>query len=82
MFRFIIHHFVLYANEEYSWTKQNADDALDDMELAFATFLAAKRANQANWRAIQVLGPSVILDNVDMNGERYIDEQIPVEVTL
>jgi hypothetical protein len=27
-----------------------------------------------------VLGPSIILDNVDMGGERYINEQIPIRV--
>lgn len=79
-FEFIIHHFVLYANPAQSWTKQNADDALDSMELAWATFLTEKKSNQANWRDIAVLGPSVILDNVDMGGERYINEQIPIRV--
>jgi hypothetical protein len=82
VFRFIIHHFVLYANKEQSWTKQNADDALDDMELAWANFLNAKKANRPTWQNIQILGPSIILDKVDMAGERYIDEQIPVEVMV
>lgn len=79
-YEFTIHHFVLYANPAQSWTKQNADDALDSMELAWATFLEEKKGNQANWRNIEVLGPSVILDNVDMGGERYINEQIPIRV--
>lgn len=79
-FEFMIHHFVLYANPAQSWTKQNADDALDSMELAWATFLKDKSVNQANWRSVQVLGPSIILDNVDMGGERYINEQIPIRV--
>ena len=82
IFQFVIHHFVLYANPEQSWTKQNADDALDTLELAWANFLTAKKVNSPTWQNIQVLGPSIILDNVDMAGERYIDEQIPVEVRV
>lgn len=81
-FFFTAHIFVLYANKKQNWTKAQADDALDAMEHEFATFVESVPKSTGNWNVIDYNGQSVILDNVDMGGERYINEQIPLAIQV
>lgn len=78
MFAFTAHIFVLYADPAQSWTKQNADDAIDAMEHELATFIEAKTKVSGSWQNLAQSGASVILDNVMIGGVRYINERVPL----
>jgi len=82
VFYFSAHLFVLYANEGQSWTKAQADDALDALENELANFIEAKPKVTGNWNNLSFNGQTTILDNVDMGGERYIDEIVPLRVEV
>lgn len=78
VFAFNAHILVLYADPDQSWTKANADDAVDAMEHELATFIEAKPHVDGKWKNLQQVGPSVILDTVMIGGDRYIDEVVPL----
>lgn len=73
-----LHHMVL-AKHSTDWTRENADDAIDDL---FAAFLAFLQTNQetAYWQSVYQSSSSAISDDVNMGGELYIIETIPVLV--
>lgn len=76
------HLLVLYANKAQSWTKAQADDALDTLEQQLAAFVEGVPKSSGNWNALTFAGQSTILDNVDIGGERYIDEIVPLLVEV
>lgn len=80
-FFYTIHLFILYAKPG-EWTKAQADDALDTLEHEVAQFVEANKRNDGNWEELRYNGQTVILDDVDMGGERYLNEQIPISVQV
>lgn len=74
-----IHTFVLYAQpSNVNWTEAHAEDALDDIERRIADVIMTNRDNAA-WDMIKFAGRS-IRTSVDIGGDEYIMEAIPVQV--
>lgn len=81
-FSFLVHTFVLFSEPTNSWTKQDADDAIDALEQEFAAYMETWATTPQTWRAIEYNGTSGINDNVLISGETYINERIPVKVFI
>lgn len=79
-FRFIVHIFVRRPDSSSSWTKAQADDQLDDLEAAVATFVEENQQGE-RWDGVTISGGTVIDDNVVIDGKPYINEQILIEVS-
>lgn len=77
-FELTIHVFVLYADEAGTWTEENAEDALDDIEEVIAeTLTANQRTNY--WEAISFVEPSQT-GSVMVGGKEYRTEVISVRL--
>lgn len=70
--------FVLYANEAGTWTEENAEDRLDDIEQAIAEVIEKHQVNQC-WDALTQTEMSERTD-LEIGGVEYIHEMMVVEV--
>lgn len=75
-FYFNIHVFVLYADPDASWTEQNAEDTLDDIEKQIRAMIADNQVT-ANWSMIRLADRSVTRPIV-IGGDEYRHEVFPV----
>lgn len=75
---FSLHHMVL-AKYGATWTREMADDAIDDMYALLLTFLANNQET-SYWQSIYQESASAISDDVNIGGELYIIETIPLTV--
>lgn len=61
------------------WTRENADDATDDLFDAFLSFLQNNQETDY-WQSIYQPGATVIRDDVEIGGELYVIETIPLVI--
>jgi hypothetical protein len=71
-----VHVFILYAIEDKSWTEENAEDALDDIENAFATINDTNQHGSC-WDAITQEERSRT-DSLVIGGLEYRVEVFPI----
>lgn len=75
-----IHNLVRYADLARSWTEQDGEDALDQLELEVAIFMDVKANTKTSfWRSIRYTGRSII-GRTTIGGETYQDEIIPLRI--
>lgn len=79
-FRFFIAIFILYANDELSWTAQNSEDALDLGRKSVTDVLKDNISNGSTWADLRVTGPSRVSIVSEQGGEPYRFESIPVTI--
>lgn len=75
-----VYSFVLYALEDGTWTEAQSEDRLDLLEKSIVDVL-----NDANdsgtWQSVEPNGESSI-DSVEIGGDEYRYETIPVRITV
>ena len=81
VFGYEIHLFVLYALEDGTWTEENAEDALDTLEMSVFEVLRANAVNRPTWEALLYTQPSEA-DSVIVAGLEYKHEVITVQVRV
>lgn len=69
--------FVLYKDEVSSWTEQNAEDKIDDIEQLIAGVIVDNCYLSGYWNDLSKNGPSTT-DIIEVGGVQYIRESIPV----
>lgn len=75
-----VHNFVLYALEDGSWTEAQSEDCLDLLEKGVSDVVVD--ANDSNnWQSVEFNGQSEI-DGVEIGGDEYRHEVIPILITL
>lgn len=72
--------FVLYATLDGTWTEQNAEDALDDIEAALAQFLVDYYST-AHWVSLRLVDRSEIVD-LNIGGQEYKRENFTLAVEV
>lgn len=80
-FGMTVHFFVLFSDGE-TWTKEDADAALDTLEQQFADYMADLDNKSQTWNALVYNGASTIRDDAIIGGVQYINEQIPIMVSV
>lgn len=78
LFYLTIQVWVLYADPDAGYTEQNAEDALDQIENQIAAWLASSNSIA---QVINFAGRSAVTA-VDLGGEAYMVEEIPLEVSV
>jgi hypothetical protein len=78
VYTFTIHVFVLYADEAGTWTEQDAEDALDDIEEIIASTIQANQKSPY-WETISFDAPSQTA-GVMVGGKEYRTEVITVRM--
>lgn len=82
VFRFVIQVWVLYGDEETeTYTEEEAEDLLDDIEKGVIDWMDDNQNNQI-WTGIQYLAPGSEVRNVRIGSEVYLVEDIPIEVQV
>lgn len=76
---FEIHTWTVHVAD--GWTEQNAENAVDTLELEILQTVDANAANQANWVALQVAGRSSAALEI-VSGIPWLHEVIPVMATV
>lgn len=76
-----IHNAVLYEDAGLGWTRQNAEDALDNLEYDVARFVFGDDHSSENWKDIVYAGRSFI-DRVNIGGKEHQDEIIMIQVEV
>ncbi len=77
VYRLQVDVFVLYAMEDGTWTEEQAEDALDDIEKLLGDVIAANRST-AYWIGIEYVDVSQRVD-VTIGGVDYIREAFVLE---
>lgn len=77
-YTFTIHVFVLYADEAGTWTEQDAEDALDDIEEIIAGWVASNQKSPY-WEAVSFDAPSQT-SSVMVGGKEYRTEVFTVRL--
>ena len=80
-FGMTVHFFVLFSDGD-AWTKEDADAALDTLEQQFAVYMSTLDNKPQAWNAIAYSGASTIRDDAIIGGVQYINEQIPIMVSV
>lgn len=75
---FDIHTFVLHRDGA-SWTEQQAEDALDDLENQIALFVDQNRATES-WHDLGYAGATNARDTVVLEGIAYLHEVVSLAV--
>ena len=78
-YQILVHVFVVYSTEDGTWTEEDAENALDDIEEAISGVIAANDALDNYWISLGVNGKSVA-DSVEIGGVEYRREIIELEV--
>src|SRR5688500_12270364 len=78
-FTFDIHVFVLYSDGG-SWTEEQAEDRLDDIEQQIATMVDTFRKSTSWQRLAYAERTAASLPPVVLEGSTYLHEVIPVEI--
>ena len=79
-FFYSLNHWVLYASEDDSWTEQNAEDKMDDLERQLAQFVHANRST-THWNDLAYDSRSIIR-NIPIGGDTYLHEQFSIKVEV
>ena len=81
-FLYEIRNLVKHVDANAGWTEENAEDALDAMELEVATFVDQAGGKSANWDYVRyVEGASLIVKTV-FGGKPYLQESIQLAVRV
>lgn len=73
-----VHCFVVHADPNSSWTEEDAENAIDDLEYQVVTCLEANQ-NTSLWTSIGWEMPSMV-DRVSIGGVPYLYEVIPLVI--
>ncbi len=79
-FKINAHLFVLYASKDGSWTEENAEDTLDQLEFELAVAVLDVQGNKII-SEINYSEASNADDPVVIGGETYLHEIVPLETT-
>jgi hypothetical protein len=78
-YRYDIHVFVLHSDKASSWTEQDAENLLDQLEAEIGAVVDAYRRATA-WQRLTYAEASDARSTPVIEGQRYLHEVIPVEV--
>lgn len=71
--------FTLYADPEAGWTEEDAEDTADQIEALIASAVDGNQANRL-WDAISYTDRTSLGSIVDMGGNEYRRETIPIVI--
>lgn len=74
-----IHTFVIHRSPDDSWTEENAEDALDDIEQQIAQAIDLQPTRAGAWGLLKYAGPSDAREVLKIEGVDYLHEVITVE---
>lgn len=75
---FTVHCFVVHSDEESSWTEEDAEDMIDDLEYQIVTCLEGNQ-NTELWTSVGYEMSSIV-DRISIGGVPYLYEVIPLVV--
>ena len=75
-----LNHWVLYSSEDDSWTEQDAENTMDDLERQVAQFVHTNRRT-TDWDDLAYDSRSIIR-TIPVGGDMYLHEQFPIKVEV
>jgi len=75
-----LNNWVLYSSEEDSWTEQDAEDKMDDLERQVAEFVHSNRRT-TSWDYLAYDSRSIIR-TIPIGGDMYLHEQFSIRVEV
>jgi hypothetical protein len=76
---FDIHTFVIHRSADGTWTEEDAENALDDLEQQIAQ-ICDQNARNATWDRLAYAGATDARDLVKIEGVDYLHEVIPIHI--